>query len=210
MSSQIDNTTATTVVDDSVSVQDSDVTTPESDVASSKGKKGRMTLRKRFPEVKLHRRTPYQFYISEKAKENRDNKGTPKNASEYSKQWALETDRSRWIEMAAKDEIRFIEEVRSHGHNYDPRKNDRKRKKPCAPFLLYARDKFRKIQQDEGITYREALKILGTKWKENTEPDVKARYIEIAKAEKDKFDADKKAEEDESSTMAVEDSDAAP
>lgn len=212
MSSSSDVHTATATTDDVPSTPGSDTTTDNAPTV--KGKKGRMTLRKRFPEVKLHRRTPYQFYISEKAKENRDNKGEPKNASQYSQQWKLETDRSRWIEMAASDEIRFIEEVRSHGYNYDPRKNDRKRKKPCAPFLLYARDKFRKLQTDENITYREALKILGSKWKENAEPDVKSKYIEIAKVEKEKFEAEKKADEQaaaaaaETVQMQTEDSDA--
>lgn len=166
--------------------------------SSSKNKKERMTLRKRFPKVELHRRTPYQFYIKEKAKENRDSEGPPKSAAEYSKQWKLETDRSRWFEMAAKDEIRFIEEVRSHGYTYDPVKKDRKRKKPCAPFLLYARDKSPKLREEQGVTYREALKILGTKWKENTEPEIKAQYIEIAKKEKEKFDAEQASDDGKS------------
>ena len=162
--------------------------TPTNTPVVTKVTKDRVTLRKRFPEVKLHRRTPYQFYISEKAKENKDISGEPRGVHHHSKQWKLETDKSRWIEMSANDEIRFIEEVRSHGYKYDPHKCDRKRKKPCAPFLLYARDKFRKLQDDEGITYREALKILGVRWKDNVEPDVKSKYIEIAKVAKEKFE----------------------
>lgn len=160
-----------------------------------KEKKPRQTLRNRFPEVRVHRRTPYQFYLKEKAKENRDNNGSPKNASVYSKQWNIETDRSRWMEMAAQDELRFVEEVRSHGYTYNPKKIEHKPKKPCAPFLLYARSEFKELQNTLGVSYKEALKILGARWKGDIDPDIKNKYIEIAAKEKERFDAEKAAEQ---------------
>lgn len=151
--------------------------------AAKTSKKERMTPRKRFPKVELYCRTPYQFYVKEKAKENRDGKRPSKSAVEYSNQWKLETDRSRWVKMAANDKIRFIEEVRCHGYTYDRVNKDLKCKKPCAPFLLYARDNAPKLRKDQGVTYREALMILGAKWKENAEPEIKAQYIEIVRKE---------------------------
>jgi hypothetical protein len=154
----------------------------------------KQSLRKRFPNVKLSKmnRTAYQFYVSEKALENRDNRRTPLKINQYATQWAGETDRSRWVDLAAKDKIRFIEEVRSHGYEYNPIKSPNKRKKPCGPFVLYARDSCRTLQREMGITYREALKILGTRWKENVDPDTKTRYFTIFQAEKDKYNTEEK------------------
>ena len=126
--------------------------------------------------------------MKEKAQENRDNNGSPKNTSRYSQQWKEEKDKSRWIEMSLKDEIRFIEEVRSHGHIYDPKSKENAPKKPCAPFLLYARAESKKLQTEMGISYKDALKILGARWKGDIDPAVKNSFVELSNKEKEQFE----------------------
>lgn len=152
-------------------------------------KKPRNTRAVRYPLVKRKCRTAYQIYISHKAEENKEANGTSKSPAEYAAAWHSEKDKSKWEELAKEELEEYIKEVRAHGYTYEDKKNKSKEdKKPSGPFLLYARDHHKQIQEEMGVSYSESLTELGKRWKGDIDPDLKQKYISMADEEKKLYD----------------------
>jgi hypothetical protein len=158
-------------------------------------KKQRMTRKRTYPLVKTICRIPYQHYVKEMARINRDTGGKPKSMTEYGAQWRGVVDKSKWEDLAAYDVKCFIEEAHAHGYTYiDKKKRKTGVKRPVSAFVLYARDHVKRLQNEYGVKYVDALIILGKYWRETIDPLVKSEYT--AKAEADRVQCDGRVEDD--------------
>jgi hypothetical protein len=148
-----------------------------------------MTRKRRYPLVKAVCRIPYQFFMIEKAAENKEGGGAPKTPSYYALQWHKVVDKSKWEALAQTDLDHFIEEVKSHGYVYlDKSSIVAKAKKPSGAFLLYARDHSKIVRLTEDVKYNESLAILGRRWRQSINPVLKQSYIDKANTEKVAFE----------------------
>lgn len=153
-------------------------------------KKVRQTNKVRYPEVKIQPRTAYMLFSTEMASKARDSTpdGEKLGTKGISELWnkTSNEDRKKWIDMAAADKERYFEEVKSHG--YDIKKKNKKPTRPCSAFLLYARGNQREYRDTHGLTYPEALKALGARWKDPSLEHERAPYIEESKRMKEEWE----------------------
>ena len=153
-------------------------------------KKKRNTRSSKYPLVKRKCRNAYQIYINEQAVKNKEEGGESKTPADYAAAWKAEEDKTRWKELAKQELQEYINEVRAHGYTYEDKKSgNRGDKKPSGPFLLYARDHHKQVQQEMNVTYAQALTELGRRWKgDDIDPKLKQKYIDHADKEKKLYD----------------------
>lgn len=151
-------------------------------------KKSRQTNKTKYPLVKVQPRTAYQFFIMEKAEEVRSGgPDVPKlKTKELSELWQATEDRTKWLDMAKDDRVRFLDEVKSHG--YEVKEPNKKPARPCSAFLLFARANQKEYRDEHNVSYGEALKALGVQWKDPNFDSIKAPFIEEAKRHKEEWE----------------------
>ena len=72
----------------------------------------------------------------------------------------------------------------------------KKAKQSPSPFLLYAKAKSPELRVELGVTYCQALTVLGGRWKDPANANMKADYVELARVAKVKFDAENASTKD--------------
>lgn len=153
-------------------------------------KKVRQTNKVKYPLVKVQPRTAYQYFIMEKAEEARAAGAEQQQklgSKELSQLWKDTEDREKWVDLAAKDRVRFFDEVRSHGYEIKGKKSERPTR-PCSGFLLFARDRQKEYRDTHGVSYTDALKALGERWKDSAFQEEKAVYEEQARVLKEQWE----------------------
>lgn len=196
MSTEIENTPTTTEVDTAATTVGKKRKSRKHEKESVDGettKKKRMTRKMRYPLVTAPCRIAYQFYIKEKAAENKLEGGAPKSASHYAAEWKQEKDRSKWEEMARQDLENFKKEVEAKGYKYVEPGEKKSSKKPSGSFLLFARDYSKRIMDEQNLTYQQALPILGDMWRNKIDPAEKQRYIDEAARQKAEYEEQQKS-----------------
>lgn len=146
-------------------------------------KKKRVTRKTKYPLVTVQCRNAYQFYIREKALENKRANGEPKSAADYGADWVNETDKSKWEELARLDLENFKKEVEAKGYTYEEPVEKKKKKTPSA-FILFANANSKTVQEENGVNHQQALPILGDMWRNKISAEEKQTYIDEAARQK--------------------------
>lgn len=156
----------------------------------------RLSLKVRYPLVKQQKRNAYQIFFSRRTKEikaaetGESKLGASALSSILAEEWKGLEDKSKWYQLAKEDEERYWKDVEELGYTLPDKTQGKKR--PCPPFLYFAKTHAREICAEQGCKYPAALKILGARWKTMNAPE---RQVYVDMTEKERAEIEQRKQE---------------